>query len=63
MRRMFRIVNSPQDKTPMLNDKYQWMDCDEKGYKFWGHAFCAGIQIGKEDPKNIDILCPNHIKS
>ena len=62
MHRMFRIVNSPQDKTPILNDKYQWIDCDEEGCKFWVHALCAGIYTGKEDPKKLDFLCPNHIK-
>ena len=55
--------NSPWDKTLILNDEYQWVGCDEEGFKFWSHAFCAGIQIGKKDPKNIDFFCPNHIKS
>ena len=47
----------------ILNDKYQWIGGDEEGCKFQTHAFCAVIQIGKKDPKNIDFFCPNHIKS
>ena len=50
--------NSPRDKTLMLSDEYQWIGSDEGC-----NAFCSGIQIGKKDPKNIDIFCPNHIKS
>ena len=54
--------DSPRDKVVLKDPDFQWIGCDFKYYKFWGHAKCLSVVIGDKNIKRIEFYCLEHKK-